>query len=417
MANLKKNVAGQNMTFLMVSATTGGADAGATVSAFVTKDNGAQASGSGTVTNSGNGQYNYAPTQAETNATDVGFLFTASGDIPVNYDFHTDIVDGNGLPSVDVEDWLGHAVSVDSNNAPNVSAKYWAGTAITASSIPVATAAGTNGGLTIAGSNAATTFASGSHFIGTVDTVTTVGTLTTYTGNTVQTGDAFARLGAPAGASIAADLAEIEAETDGIAAIPTNPYTGTPPTVAQIATAVWQDATAGDFTTASSIGKSLYNAFTANSSVFTTASLVNAPTGGSAPSASAIATAVWTDLLASSDFNTASSIGALLKADINAPIGSIPTTPALAGSAPSWYTSPVGASVVLSSAGLDSVVVETGMNARQALSVACSVLAGVLAGGGTTSITIAAAGHPATNRVTATVDSSGDRSAVTLNLP
>jgi hypothetical protein len=31
-------------------------------------------------------------------------------------------------------------------------------------------------------------------------------TITTYTGNTVQTGDAFARLGAPAGASIAADL-------------------------------------------------------------------------------------------------------------------------------------------------------------------------------------------------------------------
>lgn len=39
-----------------------------------------------------------------------------------------------------------------------------------------------------------------------------------YPGNTAQTGDNFARLGAPAGASIAADLAEIEAETDGIGA-------------------------------------------------------------------------------------------------------------------------------------------------------------------------------------------------------
>lgn len=48
-------------------------------------------------------------------------------------------------------------------------------------------------------------------------------TITTYTGDTPQTGDSFARLGAPAGASIAADLAEIEAETDGIAAIPTTP--------------------------------------------------------------------------------------------------------------------------------------------------------------------------------------------------
>ena len=114
------------------------------------------------------------------------------------------------------------------------------------------TVPGAAGGLLIAGTNALTSFASGSHFIGTVDM------LTTYTGNTVQTGDSYARLGAPAGASIAADLAEIEAETDGIAAIPTNPYTGTPPTTAQIATAVWQDSTAGDFTTASSIGFSLY---------------------------------------------------------------------------------------------------------------------------------------------------------------
>jgi hypothetical protein len=66
---------------------------------------------------------------------------------------------------------------------------------------------GAANGLTIAGTNAATSFASGSHFIGTVDTVTTV----------------------------------------------TNQLTA-----AQIATGVWQDATAGDFTTASSIGKSLY---------------------------------------------------------------------------------------------------------------------------------------------------------------
>jgi hypothetical protein len=51
-------------------------------------------------------------------------------------------------------------------------------------------------------------------------------------------------------------------------------------TAAQIATGIWQDATAGDFTTASSVGKSLYNAFTAGTSVFTVAALVNAPSGG-----------------------------------------------------------------------------------------------------------------------------------------
>ncbi len=54
-----------------------------------------------------------------------------------------------------------------------------------------------------------------------IDTVTTATNLTTYTGNTPQTGDSFARIGAPVGASISADIAEIEAETDDIAAIKT----------------------------------------------------------------------------------------------------------------------------------------------------------------------------------------------------
>jgi len=77
----------------------------------------------------------------------------------------------------------------------------------------------------------------------------------------------------------------------------------------------------------------------------------------------------------------------------------------------------VGSAMVLSSAGLDQVVIETGINARQALSPILSAAAGVLAGAATTSITIAAAGTPATNRITATVDASGNRSAVALNLP
>jgi len=38
-----------------------------------------------------------------------------------------------------------------------------------------------------------------------------------------MTGDAFARLGSPVNGTISADIAEVEAETDGIAAIPTNP--------------------------------------------------------------------------------------------------------------------------------------------------------------------------------------------------
>lgn len=48
--------------------------------------------------------------------------------------------------------------------------------------------------------------------------ISNVDTLTTYTGDTPQTGDCYARLGAPAGGSIAADIAEIEGETDALIA-------------------------------------------------------------------------------------------------------------------------------------------------------------------------------------------------------
>jgi len=54
-------------------------------------------------------------------------------------------------------------------------------------------------------------------------------TLSTYTGDTPQTGDNFARLGAPAGASVSADVAAIEGQTDdigvagaGLTAVPWN---------------------------------------------------------------------------------------------------------------------------------------------------------------------------------------------------
>lgn len=41
-------------------------------------------------------------------------------------------------------------------------------------------------------------------------------TVTTYTGNTVQTGDSFARLGAPTGASVSVDVAAIKTQTAAI---------------------------------------------------------------------------------------------------------------------------------------------------------------------------------------------------------
>jgi hypothetical protein len=102
MASLLKNVAGQNISFALMNASTGGALTGAAVTVKVAKD-GAQAPGAGTVTELGSGQYNYVPTQSETNAADVGFLFLAAGAAIENLDFHTDVVSTSNLLQVDVE--------------------------------------------------------------------------------------------------------------------------------------------------------------------------------------------------------------------------------------------------------------------------------------------------------------------------
>jgi hypothetical protein len=95
MNDLKRNLPNQNVKFVLVNSELGNALLGAVVSVYVTKDNGIQAAGMGVVSELGNGQYNYSPAQAETNALDVGFLFLATNAVPVNYDFHTSSFQGN----------------------------------------------------------------------------------------------------------------------------------------------------------------------------------------------------------------------------------------------------------------------------------------------------------------------------------
>lgn len=85
-------------------------------------------------------------------------------------------------------------------------------TAYKASCIPVSvtvvtTASATAGKVVLSGET---------HTSAVIPTVTTVGTLTTYTGNTPQTGDSYARLGAPAGASVSADVAAVKVDTAAV---------------------------------------------------------------------------------------------------------------------------------------------------------------------------------------------------------
>jgi hypothetical protein len=102
-----------------------------------------------------------------------------------------------------------------------------------------------------------------------------------------------------------------------------------------------------------------------------------------------------------------SSVYAVLANDTVAPVNA-----SLQGAAAS-----VGSGVTLAAAGLDQVVIENGVNARQALAPILAACAGVVSGAATNTISIAAANNAGTNRITATVDSSGNRSAVTLSVP
>lgn len=90
---LRKNTASQNLTFCLINASDGSALTGATVTARRSIDGGAQASATGSVTELGNGQYNFAPSQADTNGDLIGYLFTATSAIPVNIAVRTTAVD------------------------------------------------------------------------------------------------------------------------------------------------------------------------------------------------------------------------------------------------------------------------------------------------------------------------------------
>jgi hypothetical protein len=111
-------------------------------------------------------------------------------------------------------------------------------------------------------------------------------TLTTYTGNTVQTGDSFARLGAPAGASVSADVAAVKSDSGILVARLTGTRAGnldflTGDAFARLQTYRLDQLFLNDVGTPGA-GSLIGDLTEDNSGTrrFTVASLVNAPAGG-----------------------------------------------------------------------------------------------------------------------------------------
>lgn len=79
----RKNTAGQYIYFCLLNSATGAALTGATVTAYRALDNGSQAAATGTTTELANGHYRFNLSQADTNADNGSFLFTAANAVAV----------------------------------------------------------------------------------------------------------------------------------------------------------------------------------------------------------------------------------------------------------------------------------------------------------------------------------------------
>lgn len=108
-----KNQSNQNITFLMLSLADNSPVTGITPTIYITKDNGSQTASAGTVSEKGNGVYNYSPTQTETNADCISFLFQGTGAKSINKNIYTEdtsVIRSANLTQID-------GLSTSGNNA------------------------------------------------------------------------------------------------------------------------------------------------------------------------------------------------------------------------------------------------------------------------------------------------------------
>ena len=228
------------------------------------------------------------------------------------------------------------------------------------------------------------------------------------------TGDVYARIGAPAGASVSADIAAVKAET------------------ASILTDTAEIGTAGAGLTALA---SASNLATVAGYIDTEVAAIKAKTDnlpaapaavGDIPTAAVVADAVWDEAraghvaagsfgegAASVQGNVTGSVGSVAAGGIDASSFAAGAIDAAAIAADAIGASELAASAVDEI--LDDTIGDSTVTVRQALKLLVATLGGKLAGAGTTTITIRNVADTA-DVVAATVDASGNRTAVTLTL-
>lgn len=198
-------------------------------------------------------------------------------------------------------------------------------------------------------------------------------------------------------------------------------------TAAAIATGIWQDTTAGDFTTALSVGKSVMNGVALGTGL-TVANLTNAPTAGDFTAT--MKTSVGTAVAASAVASVTGNVGGNVTGSVGSVVGAVGSVTGAVGSVTGAVGSVTGAvgSVTagcsLTSGERNSVAdalldrtagVETNFTPRQSLRLMLSALAAKLSGAATTTVVIRDV-NDTKARITATVDTNGNRSAVTTDV-
>lgn len=292
---LRKNVAGQFIHFQGVDAATGGIKSGVTWTARRCID-GTFAAATGTATEDGaTGWYKFALSQADTNGNNLGFNFTGTGAVPQTVNVVTTAADPTdsvrlgltALPNAAAAAagglWILGANAAATTTLTGIAAAG-ATPATPALSLTGGAASTTGGGvaaqamLATGGAGAASTngAAEGVKFVGGgTNTVASNAHGFNITGTSTGSG-----LGATSGAGATGNgITATAASTNGSGATLTKTGSGsdfnassTPLvlakttnitgfndiTAAAAATGVWQDSTAGDFTVANSVGKTLY---------------------------------------------------------------------------------------------------------------------------------------------------------------
>ena len=217
---MTKNTSGQKIGAQMISATDGSAFTGS-VTVYVTGDAGTQGAGSvgsGACTHEGNGYHTYAPAQAETNYDLIAFTFIGTGAIPQTVQVETSAslvstIWASVADSAGVTTLLSRLSSARAGYLDNLSAGAVALAATFSGITSLKEWLGLLAGKQTGNSTARTELRSSGAGSGTYDETTDSQEATRDALGTAQTGDAYARLGAPAGASVSADVAAVKSDT------------------------------------------------------------------------------------------------------------------------------------------------------------------------------------------------------------